>query len=117
MLDQTYIINSVKETCCYVAQNKARFRADLEACRYSSLRVNPFCVVGLTYLCRANPRRNDIVQEYLLPDFSTNRAGRLKADDDIITETDQILYMENERFSIPEVLFNPSDIGKAVRVQ
>lgn len=29
----------------------------------------------------------------------------------MITENDQVLYMENERFAVPELLFNPSDIG------
>ncbi|KZS97377.1 actin-like protein Arp6 [Sistotremastrum niveocremeum HHB9708] len=92
MLDQTHIINDVKESCCYVGNTAARFGLDLE-------------------LCRAKPKRNPIIQEYLLPDYSRNRPGRLHNPQDIITDSDQILYMENERFSVPEVLFRPSDIG------
>ena len=32
--------------------------------------------------------------------------------DDIITETDQLLVMSNERFTVPELLFRPDDIGE-----
>jgi actin-related protein 6 len=60
---------------------------------------------------RANPRKNSIVQEYLLPDFSKNRPGRVRDPTDILTDSDQILLMENERFSVPELVFRPSDIG------
>lgn len=27
------------------------------------------------------------------------------------SDSDQILYMSNERFSVPELIFHPSDIG------
>jgi len=47
----------------------------------------------------------------MLPDLSTNRKGRIRHPDDIITETDQILVMNNERFTVPELLFRPDDIG------
>lgn len=51
------------------------------------------------------------MQEYILPDFSTRRQGRIKLPDDMIAETDQILIMNNERFTVPEILFRPDDIG------
>lgn len=58
-----------------------------------------------------DPKSNPIVQEYILPDFSSNRQGRIKEPDDIVSDTDQILIMNNERFSIPETIFRPDDIG------
>jgi actin-related protein 6 len=61
---------------------------------------------------RQDPKGNPIVQEYILPDFSTNRQGRVRRPDDIIAETDQILLMNNERFTVPEILFRPDDIGQ-----
>lgn len=83
-------------------------------------------------MLRANPRKNAIVQEYILPDFSPNsvsRTGYIRsgpgaalADESNGTnghssknqeEDEQVLYMGNERFSGPELLFNPSDIGKS----
>jgi Actin len=60
---------------------------------------------------RVDPKNNPIVQEYVLPDLSTNRRGRIRQPDDIVTETDQILVMNNERFAVPEILFHPDDIG------
>ncbi|KAA1474732.1 Actin/actin-like protein [Dentipellis sp. KUC8613] len=90
MMDETHIMNDVKETCCYVSTS---FAADLEA-------------------CRANPRSNPIIQEYILPDFSTNKRGRVRQPGDPpLSEGDQILNMGNERFSVPEILFRPDDIG------
>jgi actin-related protein 6 len=57
-----------------------------------------------------NPKNNAIVQEYILPDLSTNQSGRIRQPDDMV-ETDQILVMNNERFTVPELLFRPDDIG------
>lgn len=66
-------------------------------------------VVALPH--RTDPKRNDIVLEYLLPDFSANRHGRVKKPDDILSDSDQVLFMNNERFAVPEILFRPNDIG------
>ncbi|KAG6813018.1 hypothetical protein H0H92_014756 [Tricholoma furcatifolium] len=89
MMDETYIMNDVKESCCYVSQN---FKSDLE-------------------ICRLNPKTNPIVREYVLPDLSSNKKGRIRQSDDIVAEADQILMMNNERFCVPELLFRPDDIG------
>ncbi|KAI0317627.1 actin family [Amylostereum chailletii] len=89
MMDETHVMNDVKEACCYVS---LRFGEDLEK-------------------CQAGPRNNPIVQEYILPDFSTNKRGRVRQPEEIIADSDQVLYMGNERFSVPEILFRPDDIG------
>ncbi|KAF9527514.1 actin-domain-containing protein [Crepidotus variabilis] len=89
MMDETFIMNQVKETCCFVSTN---FQQDTET-------------------CRIDPKRNPVVQEYILPDLSTNRKGRVRRTDDIVAEADQILVMNNERFTVPELLFRPDDIG------
>ncbi|KAJ7466005.1 actin-related protein Arp6 [Mycena latifolia] len=89
MIDETYIMNHVKETCCFVSQD---FRADLET-------------------CRSNPKSNPIVQEYVLPDLTKSKAGRIRRPDDIPLDTDQVLSMANERFTVPEIIFRPDDIG------
>src|SRR5260221_10275933 len=62
--------------------------------------------------CRVDPKQNSIVQEYILPDLSTNRLGRIRQLGETVTDTDQILIMNNERFTVPELLFRPDDIGK-----
>ncbi|KAJ7142229.1 actin-like protein ARP6 [Mycena epipterygia] len=89
MMDETYIMNHVKEICCFVTQD---FKKDLET-------------------CRRDPKANSIVQEYVLPDLTKSKAGKIRHADDIPLDTDQVLTMGNERFSVPEVIFRPDDIG------
>jgi actin-related protein 6 len=112
MMEQTYIINDIKERCCYVTSS---FNQDLETCR----QVPPFflsfaCTADLICNSSGNPKKNPIVQEYVLPDFTTSRQGHIRTESDIIPDRDNpIVYMSNERFSVPELLFNPSDIGQS----
>ncbi|KAF7296326.1 hypothetical protein HMN09_01102600 [Mycena chlorophos] len=89
MMDETYIMNHVKETCCFVSQD---FKADLESCRLDN-------------------RKATIVQEYILPDLMKEKAGRVRRMDEIAVDTEQVLVMGNERFAVPEVIFRPDDIG------
>ncbi|KIY51520.1 actin-domain-containing protein [Fistulina hepatica ATCC 64428] len=86
MMDETHIINHAKETCCFVSLD---FKSDIETCRLP-----------------ANP----ILREYILPDLTVNRYGKLRLPGDT-PNNDQILVMNNERFSVPEIIFRPSDIG------
>ncbi|KAG0709921.1 hypothetical protein DFH29DRAFT_886519 [Suillus ampliporus] len=88
MMDETYTMNHAKETCCYVST------------RFSK-----------TWRPSSNPKKNSIVQEYILPNFSIHRHGRLKLPSDELSATDQVLHMENERFTIPELLFRLDDIA------
>ncbi|KAF8887162.1 actin-related protein Arp6 [Infundibulicybe gibba] len=89
MMDETYIMNHVKEACCFVSNN---FRHDLET-------------------CRLDPNSNPVVQEYILPDLTNSRQGRIRHPNDLVTDADQILVMNNECFTVPEVIFRPDDIG------
>ena len=58
------------------------------------------------------PRENPIILRYVLPDFSLNRPGQLLTPDQVVKDASwQILEMNNERFTVPELLFTPSDIG------
>ncbi|WVQ83263.1 actin-like protein ARP6 [Cryptococcus sp. DSM 104549] len=112
MMEQTHIVNDIREACGYVSMD---WKGDIE-------------------ICKANPKKNPIVQEYVLPDFSGrpgyirsgpdasipeditessgqvngNRRGKSKLDEE---EDEQELWLGNERFSGPELLFRPSDIG------
>ena len=58
-----------------------------------------------------DPKDNAIVQEYLLPDLTINRKGRIRTAEDVISDADQILIMNNERFTVPELIFHPEFIG------
>ncbi|KAG2205570.1 hypothetical protein INT47_005945 [Mucor saturninus] len=88
MMEETYIINDVKEKCCFVSQDVYK---DLDICK---------------------KQQNSIVQEYVLPDFTNNTTGHIRpAGTKDVGCSEQILMMNNERFMIPEVLMHPSDIG------
>ena len=63
---------------------------------------------------RANPKSNSIVQEYILPDFSLNRRGHVRQADEMLEDSFQVLFMNNERFTVPEILFRPDDIGEHI---
>ena len=87
VMDETYVVNQVKEDSCFVSED---FYRDMQT---AGLRVQD----------------NTIVKDYVLPDFTTIRRGYLT---DPGTATDQqVLRMNNERFTIPEILFHPSDVG------
>uniref|UniRef100_A0A1Y1K9S5 Actin-related protein 6 n=1 Tax=Photinus pyralis TaxID=7054 RepID=A0A1Y1K9S5_PHOPY len=92
VMDETYVINQVKEDSCYVSSN---FKEDMR-------------IAGL------HGDANSIVKSYVLPDFNNIRRGYVqesKGAADHIAEGCQILRLNNERFTVPELLFHPSDIG------
>lgn len=94
MMEETYVINEVKEACCYVSQDVYR---DLAICK------EPY-------------KKNSIVQEYVLPDYINSIHGHIRprqehAPRPTVGTAEQTLTMNNERFMIPELLMNPSDIG------
>lgn len=99
VMDETYVMNQVKEDSCFVSQN---FLQDME-------------------MARKRGSANSIMREYVLPDFTTRRRGFLreplgksqsqkKAQEQPQID-EQCLKLANERFSIPEILFHPSNIG------
>ena len=49
---------------------------------------------------------------YVLPRFSDNLPGRVKATDEASNPDDDVVRMGTERFAIPELLFRPSDLGE-----
>lgn len=94
VMDETYVMNQVKEDACFVSQN---FGNDME-------------------IARRRGTANTIMREYVLPDFTNRRRGYVREQvtksSNQKPETDeQCLKLANERFAIPEVLFHPSNIG------
>ena len=89
VLDETCVMNQAKEDTCYVALD---FNTELIQAR--------------------KKKSNPVLCEYILPNFSSRRRGCIKS---AITheksEDEQSLILCNERISVPEVLFNPSNIG------
>lgn len=93
VMDESYVINQVKEDSCFVSQD---FNADMR-------------------IARKRHPDNTIIREYVLPDYTQIRRGYLRTLDASKSGPDgdelQTLRINNERFVIPEVLFHPSDIG------
>lgn len=92
VMDETYVINQVKEELCYVSTD---FNSDLK-------------------IANRKGKENSIVRDYVLPDYANIRKGYAKSREESTgrpSNSEQIVSMNNERFTIPELLFNPSDIG------
>jgi actin-related protein 6 len=99
MMEETLLMNIIKERCCYVSQD---FIGDMQAMARGSL---------------------DIRREYVLPDYTTTHRGHIKGYESPppapITPVgvapaqreEQVLPMHNERITVPEALFQPSDVG------
>jgi actin-related protein 6 len=93
MMEEPYLISQVKEAVCFVSTD---FSGDLERCKRLRVTENP------------------IVRDYVLPDYNTGKGGFARnhipkqrgAPDD-----EQVMVLGNERFAVPELLFNPADVG------
>ncbi|KAL2262778.1 hypothetical protein VTK26DRAFT_72 [Humicola hyalothermophila] len=106
MRNETYIVNEMKEAVCYVSLD---FKGDLEK----------------TWKGTRGERREDylngggIAKDYVLPDSHTTfhgivrdyQPGASSRARKAAISTEDVLTLRNERFSVPELLFNPSDIG------
>jgi len=92
--DETYVVNQMKEDVCFVSQN---YTAD-------------------AITSAKKPNENGLLLEYTLPDFESTVRGSIRPREDmmrhIATDGDgQSVRLSNERFSVPELLFQPSDGG------
>ncbi|KAI1134660.1 actin-domain-containing protein [Hypoxylon sp. FL0543] len=111
MRNETYIVNEMKEAACYVSLD---FKGDLER----------------TWKGTKGERREDyingggVARDYVLPDFHTRMKGIVREFDPVQASrarklaagragesSEDVLTLRNERFTVPEVLFHPSDIG------
>ncbi|EJP67366.1 Actin-like protein [Beauveria bassiana ARSEF 2860] len=102
-----HIVNEMKELACFVSLD---FKRDLERCwKGTRGQTRPEYVSGA------------IAKDYILPDFHKKLRGSVR-DYDPANHTkvqklaaaqadEDVLTLRNERFAIPEILFNPSDIG------
>ncbi|KAF2966849.1 hypothetical protein GQX73_g6729 [Xylaria multiplex] len=108
MRNETYIVNEMKEAACYVSLD---FKQDLERSWKGTRgeRREPYVSGG------------GIAKDYVLPDFHTRSQGVVRDYDPaqasrakrlaVGESSEDVLTLRNERFTIPELLFNPSDIG------
>ncbi|KAL4915185.1 actin family [Aspergillus aurantiobrunneus] len=111
MVDETYIMNEVKESVCFVSND---FGGDLERTWKGNRK-------------REQPDPGEsVVVEYVLPDPNGGRRGFMRPHDPLLGSkkrkavlsgasaeqlSEDVLVLGNERFTVPEILFTPSDIG------
>lgn len=86
VMEETYVMNQVKEDACYVSQN---FIKDMEIANNTKEKA----------------------RDYVLPDFTSIRRGYVRAAGQPDEGGHQILRLNNEQFAVPEALLRPSDIG------
>ncbi|KAI1166654.1 actin family [Nemania serpens] len=108
MRNETYIVNEMKEAACYVSLD---FAGDLERSWKGTRGERRVPYLG----------GGGVAKDYVLPDFHTRSRGVVREYDParasrtkrlaIGESSEDILTLRNERFTIPELLFNPSDIG------
>jgi actin-related protein 6 len=86
--DESVVINELKEALCY-------------------------CSTDFTAEMRKYHHQRSARKQWILPDFVHHFKGRLRDENEGIRAGDdeQALEMGLEMISVPEVLFNPSDIG------
>ncbi|KAH8598895.1 actin family [Bisporella sp. PMI_857] len=111
MRNDIHLVNEIKEATVYVSRD---FKADMEA----------------TWKGPKGDRREiyetagGIAKDYVLPDYHKSSKGYVRDHDPTNTgklkkmqtgkpadAAEDILTLRSERFAVPELLFNPSDIG------
>lgn len=110
MSDETHLINEIKETVCYVSND---FNHELEVTWKGASAKSE------------QATSNGIVVDYVLPDYNANKHGFMRPHDPSLTAkmrklgalagaggpAEDFMTLGNERFAVPELLFNPGDTG------
>lgn len=112
MLDETHLMNEVKEAICYVSQD---FKRDLER----TWKRTP------TNRRQALDGEKEIVVDYVLPDYNAHKQGFMRPHDPSLSAklrkmgsmagagnvAEDAMKLASERFTVPELLFSPGDVG------
>lgn len=108
MSDETFLINEIKEAVSYVSEN---FRQDLERTRKG--------------FKSRNKDEAELRIDYVLPDYNAHKQGFVRPHDPSLSVkmrklgslataggvVEDFMTLGNERFTVPELLFNPGDVG------
>lgn len=111
MMEETYLLNEIKEAVSFVVPSSQEFKKNLER----------------TWKGRVGDKRqldSSIVLDYVLPDYERSIHGHARPHDPVQSKMrrglqpqqgpkEDLLPLGNERFAVPELLFSPSDIGVA----
>lgn len=85
-MDETYLVNQIKEQCCFISEH---FKKDIETVRWvrtcfffhPSRKIYPDAILFECYDIpyRREPRTNSLRVHYVLPDYSMGWQGYIKA--------------------------------------
>ncbi|ANB14395.1 Arp6p [Sugiyamaella lignohabitans] len=89
MMEETFLMNVIKERVCFVS---LKYQLDLEE-------------------AHINKRKSLLRIDYALPDYRTSKLGHIVKGATSSNDSNQVLTLTNERFTIPEALFRPSDLN------
>ncbi|KAI9719781.1 MAG: hypothetical protein M1812_003269 [Candelaria pacifica] len=112
MMDETHLMNEVKEAVCFVSKD---FNRDLQRTWKG----------GVGDRRDADSSGEGIVIDYVLPDYNTHRHGFMRPHDPSLSAKlkklgaaaganegiEDFMTLGNERFAVPELLFSPGDVG------
>jgi actin-related protein 6 len=117
MMDEFALINSAKERLCFVSDSYAADIRDSKTKAVTTLTLsNKLASKRRPVTRRVRPSVVDregtpLRKSYVLPDFQTIMQPYVKPDGERLQPHEQVLAMETERISVPELLFCPTDIG------
>ena len=107
--DETHLINQLKQDVCFVSDD---FKRDLDITHKRGKH-------------NISKPEKDIVIDYVLPDYNTNKSGHIRPHDPSLwakmrkissltgngEAAEDYMTLGNERFAVPELLFHPMDVG------
>nr|CAB3219971.1 actin-related protein 6-like [Phallusia mammillata] len=95
VMDETYVMNQVKEDACYISMS---FNEEMATCKKKG-------------------KENTVLRDYVLPDYTQIKRGYIKPVEESKKPNpksktqEQTIRLTVERFTVPEILFHPSDVG------
>ena len=112
MSDEFYMMNQAKEQVCFVSQD---FRADMDRA-WKGDSTHPNMALNAT---------EGLFVDYVLPDYTSRHEGIVRPHDPVIAtkaskaqavggpreQVEPFLTLGSQRIKVPELLFNPGDIG------
>ncbi|KAL8949404.1 MAG: hypothetical protein Q9222_004488 [Ikaeria aurantiellina] len=112
LMNEEHLVNKTKERVCFVSSD---FKNDLEQAWKGNAKNGK----------KISEHDREIVVDYVLPDYNAGTKGHMRSHDPSLAArvkkmgamanqagaVEDFMTLGNERFAVPEVLFNPTDVG------
>ncbi|KAL8825377.1 MAG: hypothetical protein Q9170_007813 [Blastenia crenularia] len=114
LMNEEHLVNEAKEKICFVSND---FRKDLERARQN--------IASTQTEKKELDDGREVVVDYVLPDYNAGTKGYMRPHDPSLAArvkkmgamanpggaVEDFMTLGNERFAVPELLFNPMDVG------